>query len=247
VTTPPVKDFSYDGTHRLIPSRYSVNQTVLADVVEDGDEAIQEMILLDGVTNERILGESGGLSGITPYELVYGIPNAHIVNAAFTHTRESGSRFSDGNRGAWYAADDIDTSLAEVVYHKAKNLGEIIVPDLPQKRPDFEVSTYDDWLADFKAKFHFLEPQEQYAEYLQPEPVPFCYGESQALARMLIQQKSCGLVYPSVRRPGYECVVCFRPALVYNPTQGERLELTLTASEAGYSSTVRAISGEAYS
>lgn len=240
-TPPPVKDFSYDRAHRLIPSLYSEQQTVLANVVKGGDEALREMMLLDGVTNDRILGESGGLGGITPYELVYGIPNAHIVNAAFTHTSEFGSRFNDNHRGAWYAADDRETSLAEVIYHKAKHLGEIAAPDLPQDRPDVEVSTYDDWLADFKTKFHFLEPPEEYTEYLQPEPVPFCYRASQALARMLIQQKSCGLVYPSVRRPGYTCIVCFRPALIYNPSRGERLELTLTASEFGYTPTVRAM------
>lgn len=247
MTAPPVQDFSCDRTHRLIPSRYSSQQTVLADVVEGGDDALKEMILLDGVTNERILGERGGLGGITPYELVYGIPNAHIVRGAFTHTSEFGSRFNDGNRGAWYAADDLDTSLAEVVYHKAKRLGHIVALGLPQNRPDSEVSTYDDWLAVFKAKFHVLEPQEQYAEYLQPEPVPVCYGASQALARMLIQQKSCGLVYPSVRRPGFKCFVCFRPALVYNPTRSERLELTLTANELGYTPTVRAVPIEAHS
>jgi hypothetical protein len=241
VTIPPVQDFFREETHRLIPSLYSAQQTVLADVVDGSKDAIEEMILLDGVTNDRIVGESGGLSGITPYELVYGIPNADIVNAAFTHASEFGSRFNDATRGAWYAGDALDTSLAEVVYHKAKRLGDIVVPDLPQNKPDSDVSTYDDWLADFKAAFHVLEPPEQYADYLQPEPVPFCYGSSQALARALVQQKSCGLVYPSVRRPGFACIVCFRPALVYNPSRGERLELTLTANDIGYTPAVRAV------
>ena len=239
LTTPPIQNYSRDGTHQLIPSLYSVQQTVLANVVEGGEDAIQEMILLEGVTNDRIVGESGGLSGITPYELVYGIPNAHIVNGAFTHASEFGSRFNDATRGAWYAAEELDTSLAEVVYHKAKRLGDIVVPELPHNKPDHEVSTYDDWLANFEAAFHVLEPPEQYADYLQPEPVPFCYGSSQALARALLQQKSCGLVYPSVRRRGYVCLVCFRPPLVHNPTRGERLELTLTANDLGYTAAVR--------
>ena len=241
MTTPPVQDFLREGTHHLIPSLHSTQQTLLAGVVDGGKDAIQEMILLDGVTNDRIVGESGGLSGITPYELVYGIPNADIVNAAFTHANEFGSRFNDATRGAWYASDALDTSVAEVVYHKAKRLGEIVVPDLPQNKPDSDVSTHDDWLADFKAAFHVLEPPEQYADCLQPEPVPFCYGSSQTLARALLQQKSCGLVYRSVRRPGFDCIVCFRPALVYNPTRGERLELTLTANDIGYTPAVRAV------
>jgi hypothetical protein len=48
-----------------------------------------------------------------------------------------------------------------------------------------------------------------------------------------------------VRRPGFTCVVCFRPALVYNPRRGERLELTLTANDVGYTPAVRAVPIEA--
>ena len=50
-----------------------------------------------------------------------------------------------------------------------------------------------------------------------PEPVPGCYAAPQALARTLLYHPSNGLIYPSVRRPGHTCVVCFRPALVYSP------------------------------
>ena len=84
-----------------------------------------------------------------------------------------------------------------------------------------------------------LEPAAGYAEYLQPESVPACYAPSQSLARDLLQQRSNGMVYPSVRRAGYLCVVCFRPALVYNPRRDSRLELLLTASAEGYTHEVR--------
>ena len=59
--------------------------------------------------------------------------NAHIVNAAFCHTSKFGSRFCDPTRGAWYSAEELETSLAEVAYHKAKRLAEIIVPGLAGK------------------------------------------------------------------------------------------------------------------
>jgi RES domain-containing protein len=239
--TPPILASFFEGTHRLIPSRYSERQTVLADIVDGDRDALEAMILLDGVTNDRITGEEGGLGGITPYELVYGIPNAHIVNAAFTHASEFGSRFNDRTRGAWYAAEERDTCLAEVVYHKAKRLAEIIVPELPNEKPDADVSTYDDWLADFRAQFHILEPAEDYAEYLLAEPVPLCYESSQRLAATLLQNKSYGLVYPSVRRPGYRCIVCFRPALVYNPRRDARLQITLRAEGSGYACGVHQI------
>jgi hypothetical protein len=236
---PPLSAFD-ETFHRLIPSRYSEGGTVLEDIA-DNAKMLQDLVLLDGATNDRIQGEQQGVAGISTYELVYGIPNAHVVNAAFTHTNEAGSRFNDQIRGAWYAADELETSLAEVTYHKARRLAEIVVPELPGERPDEEVSTYDDWLADFRATFHELRPAKKFAQCLKPEPVPRCYTASQQMARGLLEMKSNGLIYPSVRREGHRCLVCFRPAIVYNPRRAERLEIRFTATVKGYEHEVRAI------
>ena len=231
--TPAVAAFTLADWHRLIPSRFSERDTVLADVA-DSDAMIADIILLDGATNDRIQGEQQGLIGISTFELVYGIPNAHIVNAAFTHTNETGSRFNDDTRGAWYAAEEVETSLAEVTYHKARRLQDMIVPELPGERPDEETSTFDDWLADFRAAFHSLEPAEDFSEYLQPEPVPQCYAASQQLAKRLLERQSNGVVYNSVRRSGARCLACFRPALVYNPRRSESFEISFTFDGSGY-------------
>jgi hypothetical protein len=61
------------------------------------------------------------------------------------------------------------------------------------------------------------------------------------MARRLIEQQSNGLSYPSVRHAGGECLVCFRPALVYSPRRSERLEVAFTASPEGYEHSVRAV------
>ncbi len=213
---------------------------MLAEVADD-PQMLEDLTLLDGATNDRVQGEHHGLSGISVFELVYGIPNAHIVNAAFTHSSRSGSRFSDETRGGWYAAEELDTSIAEVSYHKARRLSEIIVPDLPGERPDQDLSTYDDWLADFDGEFHMLEPAGEFSEYLQPEPVPECYANSQRLAKELLDRQSNGLIYPSVRRAGATCIVCFRPALVFHPRRSQRYELRLTATEQGYQHEVHSV------
>jgi len=240
VNLPPLDHFQMDGMHRLIPSLYSEKQTVLADVSSDR-EMLDAITLLDGATNERIQTENSGKIGISTLELVYGIPNAHIVNAAFSYTTDSGSRFNDHTRGAWYAADALETSLTEVTYHKAKRLAEIVVPEMPGGRPNKDISNYDDWLADFRSTFHRIDRSSRYAEYLQPEPVPQCYAASQLLAQTLISRDSPGLVYPSVRRPDHLCIVCFRPAMVYNPRRGRRIEVTLSAMEDGYDVQFRAV------
>lgn len=213
---------------------------MLSVIAEEGPE-LENVMLLDGATNDRVQGEQRGLIGIGTFELVYAIPNAHVVNAAFTHPNEWGSRFNDHTRGAWYAADWQKASIAEVVYHKARRLSEIVVPDEPGQRPPLDTSIYDDWLADFQADFHVLDPPEDFLQYLQPEPVPQCYLPSQALARRLLHARSNGLLYPSVRHPGSSCIACFRPALVYNPHRSERLEITLTANQAGYDHRVRRV------
>jgi RES domain-containing protein len=235
---PPCKHISKEGAHRLISSLYSERQTVLTDVVDD-DAMLEDVILLDGASNDRLQAELHGLVGISPYELVYGILNSHIVNAAFTHTSDFGSRFNDSTRGAWYAAYELQTSITEVAYHKSKRLADMVVPELPGQRPDEETSTYDDWLADFRAEFHVLQSAKDYSEFLQAEPVPACYAGPQQFARELLTKKSNGLVYPSVRRRGRRSIVCFRPALVYNPRRDQRLEISFKASASGYEHHVR--------
>lgn len=238
--TPPVRDFSQKGMHRLIPSRYSETETVLEEVVADA-AMLADAARLDAATNERIQGELYGLSGISHFELVYGIPNAQIIRAAFLHPGPFGSRFNDTTRGAWYAAKKVETSIAEVAYHKSKRLSEIVVPGLPQERPNEDVSTYDDWQADFHSPFHVLEPAEKYGHCLQPEPVPQCYMPSQLLARQLLTQQSNGILYPSVRHQGGACLVCFRPPLVYQPRRAERYEVRLRIAKEGYKPTFQVI------
>lgn len=211
--------------HRLIPSRYSEASTVLEDLAED-DVMLEKLIRLDGATNDRIQGEQFGLPGISPYELVYGIPNAQIVRAAYLHPGPAGARFNGPSRGAWYAGDRLETSIAEVSYHKAKRLAEMIVPDSPPGVPETESSTYDDWLADFHGEFHALEPAAKYSACLEAEPVPDCYAEPQRLAAKLLKAQSNGILYPSVRKKGGRCLVCFRPALVYRPRRDRRYLLS---------------------
>lgn len=240
--TPAAREYRQQGMHRLIPSRYSESGTVLEEVAEN-EAMLADAARLDAATNERVQGELFGLSGISNFELVYGIPNAHIIRAAFLHPGPFGSRFNDTTRGAWYAAEEVDTSIAEVAYHKAKRLSEMVVAELRQKRPDDEVSTYDDWQADFHGPFHTLEPAAEYAECLQPEPVPQCYMQPQLLARQLLAQRSNGILYPSVRHEGGACLACFRPALVYRPRRAERYEIRLRAKRSVYETAVRVIAG----
>jgi RES domain-containing protein len=155
--------------------------------------------------------------------LVYGVDYAHVVNAAFSHAAPEGGRFNGPQRGAWYAGLDRDTALTEVAFHKQRQLAEV-------NWTHAEISTFDDYLSDFIAPVCDLTlPRPQFRKYLRPAPIPECYAEPQALAAQLLAQQSNGILYPSVRRPAGQCLVCFRPALVYNVRRGDRLQLTLKA------------------
>lgn len=61
-TSPPTAKFDLEAFHRLIPSRFSGNGTVLADLA-DSDKMLGDLVLFEGATNDRILGERKGESG----------------------------------------------------------------------------------------------------------------------------------------------------------------------------------------
>lgn len=196
-----------NATHRLIPSRYGDGDSVLARIADD-DRHLGDIVDLDNATNDRLLAENELLPGIGVHELVFGVPWYRIVNAAFTHAHPLGSRFNGPDRGAWYAAFGVRTAQAEVAFHKTVQLAEI-------GRFEDDV-TLDDYLADFSGDFHDLRGTSAFAGCLDPDS----YVQSQALAELLLESGSLGVVYPSVRRAGGTCLACFRPALVINVRKG---------------------------
>ena len=170
---------------------------------------------LEGATNERLLGEAGLLPGISVRELVFGIPYAHIINAAFTHGNPLGGRFSGPKRGAWYAGFVRETSEREVAYHRGKELREVNW----QERERF---SYVDFVAEFRGKFHDIRSDKRFKRCLNPDS----YLASQRLAGELLEEGSAGVVYPSVRHKGGTCIACFRPALASNVRKGASISIT---------------------
>jgi len=211
---PPLAPLRQFDTCRLIPSRFAdVEDSVLAPLADDEDE-LADLFALDNATNARLVAEYGGAPGIGVDELVFGVPGFRIINAAYTYARPEGSRFNDGERGAWYCAFDMATALAEVTFHKTVEYAEI-------GRFDDCVS-YQSMLADFSATFHDLRGAPAYADCLDPAS----YVASQALAQRLLAAGSMGVIFPSVRRPQGTNLACFRPALVGNARKGAAYRLT---------------------
>jgi hypothetical protein len=162
-----------------------------------------------------LLGEANLLPGISVHELLFGVYYAHIVNAAFTHPHPAGSRFNGPDRGAWYAAFELETAEAEIAFHKAQELIEV-------NWQEAETFAFRDYLADFRAGFHDIRDDARYSACLDPNS----YKAGQRLARKLLASGSAGIVYSSVRWLTGTCLVCFRPAIVTNVRQGCTVTLT---------------------
>ena len=202
-------------THRLVPSRHLPQSDSVLVAISDDDAHLQAIFELDAATNDRLLAGRRLLPGIGVDELVSGVPHAAVINAAFCHPHPLGNRFNGPHRGAWYAAFDVETSQAEVGFHKSVQLSEVGRFD--------DTATYDDYMADFSANFHDLRSAgPSMRAYLDPET----YVESQALAERLLEADSLGVVYPSVRHAGGTCIACFRPALVANVRRGKTYRFT---------------------
>ncbi|MEQ8694187.1 MAG: RES family NAD+ phosphorylase [Gammaproteobacteria bacterium] len=200
----------------MIPSKYSENGDSVLVRIADDDDHLQSIFDLDHATNDRLLAENDLLPGIGVDELVFSVPSYRIINAAFTHAHPLGSRFNGPDRGAWYAGFALETSQAEVAWHKSLELAEIDWLN--------ESVTYDDYLADFGGEYHDIRGDDNFSDCLSADS----YVASQGLADRLLAEDSPGVIYPSVRHSGGDCLACFRPALVGNVRKNARYRFTWT-------------------
>ena len=208
--TPPLRRVRRTVTHRLVPSRYP-SAGILDEVASPED--LEEVVELEGWTNDRLNAELGVIGTIPREEWLVGRPFASVVMAAFCHPHPQGGRFSGPDRGAWYAAFSLETALAESVFRRTQELREVgTFETFVQMRQ---------YLADVDARFHDVRGEDR---GFAPLYAPDSYGASQAFARRLLEAGSNGVVYRSVRHRGGTCLACFRPRLVLNVRQGAHFE-----------------------
>lgn len=193
---------------RIIPSRFPP-VALLERVTEPSDlEAIFE---LESLTNPRLRDEVGDIRLVPAGERISG-PGSSIIMAAFTHMNPEGSRFSDGTYGVFYAANDLETAIAETIYHRERFMGAT-----QQARMELDMRVY---LTDLDGELHDLRGEKT------TQPLVYHtgnYSGGQHLARMLRKQGSNGIIYDSVRREDGECVAVFRPRLLSNGRQERHL------------------------
>ncbi len=194
--------------HRIVASRMPTIH-LFERVADPADwDALYE---LESLTNPRIRTQVGELNLVPVADRVSG-PNATIVMAPFTHLSPQGTRFTDGHFGAYYAAESLDTSIAETRFHRENFLRATSQPPI-----ELEMRCY---LADVACELHDLRGRRIELPDIYD---PSSYVASQKLGRRLRDAGSNGIAFDSVRRPGGRCLAVFRPRLVQNVRQNVHL------------------------
>jgi RES domain-containing protein len=177
------------------------------------DHLAASLAEIEGGTSARLAVQS--VSGaIFPS----GRPHANFCNAAFAYWRpRERNRFNDAGFGAWYAAFETETAMAEVTFHIGRELA---------RTGDFNAIV--DW-AELWASFAGM-----YVDLRGLQPPPAClnpdiepgYAAGNMVARQARAEGHNGIVYPSVRHAAGTCLVALWPHAVQSVTQGAVLRAT---------------------
>lgn len=206
----PALRVSWPQAWRIIAARYPPIR--LYERLTPDPAVWDALIALEMLTNPRVRDEVGDIALVAPADRISG-PGASLVMAAFTHLNPRGSRFSDGRHGVYYAAAEIETAVAETVFHF-----EAFARDShdPPRTEDMRVL-----VGPIDAPF---EDVAALAEPLRSQLLdPASYAASQPFGAAARASGALGLTWPSVRRPGGACIGAFRPTAVGLPRQGRRL------------------------
>jgi hypothetical protein len=205
VGTPSVSCVHWISSWRLVPSRFP--PAGLFDRVTDDDD-LEAVIAIESLTNDRLRDEIGDIRLVPQDERQFG-PGTTPIMASFTHINPEGSRFSDGNYGLYYAANNVDTALAETRYHRERFLLRTLEPPI-----EIDMRSYR---SEINTQLHDIRNMQKSLSAVYDET---SYDASQKLARDLRNDGSNGIVYDSVRHTEGECVGIFRANIPQPVTQG---------------------------
>lgn len=116
------------------------------------------------------------------------------------------SRYGDGSNRVWYGALDEATGVAETCYHQIRMLREIegVTQPVIRYRRVYAVD----------AQGLFLDLRGKAAEH--PELLADDYAHTQSIGKRVAHEGLPGLLYPSARRRGGECLAAFRADALSN-------------------------------
>ncbi len=211
----PVITEAFAKTIRLV-STARLREPVLKPLVDNEEE---EAILaeIEGATSTRLVAQQRGTEGVSARELVYDVPHAHFINACFAYAkpRES-NRFNGPDRGAWYAALSVETSLAEVIFHMTEAQERTGIYDF--------VVEYAEMFASLAGQYLDLRTVRG-NPCLSPDK-SIGYPAGNALAAKVRVAGVNGIIYPSIRHQGGTCLVALFPHAVQSVIQGSMYRIS---------------------
>ena len=210
-----VTHVALDRTVRLVSSARLRDPVLLKLVDQDEFDALAE---IEGATSGRLRTQEVGGDHLDRRELVFAIPHAHIINAAFSYWLPRRlNRFNGPGRGAWYAALLVETCIAEVTFHMERELANV---------GDFRaVVEYAELFASFVGDFVDVRGVRPPPDCLDPDPVKG-YPAGNRLADAVRVAGHYGIVYPSVRAAGGTCFAALVPHAVQSVAQGGMIRLS---------------------
>lgn len=201
-------------SYRLIPSRFP--PVALFETVARADD-LPAVMELAGWTNDRLTPER--LARLPKEDWVHGRPNASVVLAAFLHVSPTGARFNGPDLGAWYAAADLRTAIAEVGHHLRR---EAVASRKRELR-----RTYRAYSARLAGRYVDIRGEQELRADLYD---PASYAASQPFGEAARRAGEDGILFSSVRLAGGENVAAYRPRNVLDVVQADHFEIVVQAS-----------------
>jgi RES domain-containing protein len=196
---------------RIVASRYP--PVDLFERVSPEPRVWEALIAAEQLVNPRVRDSVGEIHLVPPEERVSG-PGASHVMAAFTHLNPTGSRFSDGSYGVYYAARELATAIRETAHHFGRFAAD-----------SADTTRYEDMrVLVGRIESRFSDAASVAAAIRAAILDPDSYAASQPWGAARRAAGSNGIVFPSVRHPGGQCVGAFRPKAVGIPVQTKHLK-----------------------
>ena len=209
--TIPTDRIVWPGARRIIRSIHPPID-LFEDIADPADWPL--LISAEQKTNPRLMETLGNID-LVPLARRVGGPGASYLMAPFTHVSlDRPSRFTRGDLGVLYAASAFETALAETVHHHARFMARTA-------EPEGWTSQFREIVLDIDVVAHDIRSGGgRFDAALEPDD----HRGGQALGAALRAAGSDGIVYPSCRHRGGECVGLFHPDLASRPIQGRHLD-----------------------
>lgn len=223
-----IAHISWPKTHRLVMSQFPPID-LFDDIADPRDW--ETLASAQSRTNPRIYEEIGDLS-LVPVDRRLAGDGASWVMAAFTHiSPDRTSRFSDGTFGVYYAGDCLETALREHTFHVERFYRDAVMEPGWISKVRQLVGTVDTDLVDLR------DPGNEHL--LNPDIATYPISQTFAKEQKLLERD--GLIYPSLRHDGGQCIAIFFPDAVTPPVQAQHFRYHWNGTRVDF---VQALSGD---